>query len=210
MRCSSRFSLNLLLECYIPSSMAINDAMQMTFSAAILSIGVYSEIHERVFVRWNESRTQIIHTMLTFTLRTNFGNSKNYTLVKRMYHLYERPLIHSNWYQCFQYRVLTSQPTVLSSSSQHDSPPHHDSPTPYHPSSTAGCPQSTASSTCQSLSSLSGELLVGGRELLDKEKSKMSDLEPASMNLRKHHPICTAVEVSLPRGSIWRPLTKTR
>jgi hypothetical protein len=50
-----------------------------------------------------------------------------------MYHLYKRPLIHSNWYQCFQYRVLTSQPTVLTSSSQHDFPPHHYSLTPLPP-----------------------------------------------------------------------------
>jgi hypothetical protein len=48
--------------------MAINDAMQITFSAAILSIGVYSETHERVFVRWNESRTQII-TSVTRKIR---------------------------------------------------------------------------------------------------------------------------------------------
>lgn len=60
---------------------------------------------------------------------------------------------------------------------------------------------------CQSESSLDALSLVGGLDDLDSEKSKISLLCPASTNLRKHHPICTAVNFSLPSGSTCLALT---
>lgn len=82
--------------------------------------------------------------------------------------------------------------------------------TPYHAFTTAGFHSSPSPRrVCQSLSSLSAELRVGGRVLRVREKSSTSDLSPASTYLRRHHPICTAVDVSLPSGSICRPLTNT-
>lgn len=115
--------------------------------------------------------------------------------------LYQRPLIPSNWYICSHHHASNISTHRIIQFLLTLTPISATLPNPYHPSSPSGCPHSTTSSPCQSLSSLSGELLVGGRELRDSEKSRISDLEPASMNLRKHHPICTAVEVSLPSGS---------
>jgi hypothetical protein len=60
---------------------------------------------------------------------------------------------------------------------------------------------------CQSESSESGDILVGGSIERDKAKSSTSDLAPASTNLRKHQLIWTAVDFSLPRGSICLALT---
>jgi hypothetical protein len=60
---------------------------------------------------------------------------------------------------------------------------------------------------CQSESSESGDILVGGSLERDRAKSSTSDLAPASTNLRKHQLIWTAVDFSFPRGSTCLALT---
>lgn len=104
--------------------------------------------------------------------------------------------------------VHTTTATTSCLHRPHSDPSYHTSTTsrPMPARSHSG---SSPVRVCQSLSSLSAELRVGGRVLRVSEKSSTSDLSPASTYLRRHHPICTAVDVSLPSGSICRPLTKT-